>query len=221
MKYLPVAFLLVMFCGCRHTKVPVAIGTEFTGKKHFGVKSCKLMYKFFDGIRQGERTVIFDEWGNVGRVYTVTRNDTAILSGMFNKMPPGKDNPFLKEYRSRLTNQTGDIQELVIKNEKETITINLDTREGVRQSNASLPLIESYADKEKKVIGQEKVLGLLCDVVLIGTSEKVWLWNNIVLRKQQQLNKTDLKVEEYVTDVDADYVIRTGEFNVPDGMTIR
>jgi hypothetical protein len=57
----------------------VAQSDSAVGRKHYPIKSCRIVFRFFNGPDSGTKTVIFDDWGNREKEEGVTIQDTVAM----------------------------------------------------------------------------------------------------------------------------------------------
>ena len=221
-RFVLVILSFAIFVNCYSQVTAKGDTSDFTGKKFYGIKSCRLVFKFFNGPHKGEKTLIFDDWGNSEKMYGVTQNDTALMSLAFQKMSQDSTSPFGKMMGKSMPKLVAETHELIIKTPKEIFKIDLDQKKGYKQPNISLtPELENEFNQNKKVVRQGEVAGRLCEIQEEDGFMRLWMWNKIALKKEAIKSTPEMRIEEYAIEVDTSYVIKANEFSVPEGITIK
>jgi hypothetical protein len=57
-------------------------------RKHYPIKSCRIVFRFFNGPQNGTKTIIFDDWGNKEKQEAVTMTDTDAMRNNLAGAPP-------------------------------------------------------------------------------------------------------------------------------------
>lgn len=183
-------------------------------EKIFGIKSCKIVYVFDIGIGKGEKTIIFDDWGNTAKEYGVVYPDTSQMKTLI-----GKDFP--QAFDSMPLSKFSQAQHLLkIQTKGVMYNIDLDRKVGYISSYFQPDSSFKFPDGIEKIIGTDTFLNRKCIIKSFGDKAKLWYWNNLVLKKE--FDESDLvKTFEYATSIDETYIIKPDEFDIPKDITIK
>ncbi len=173
-----------------------------SGPTPYDIKSGKIVYRFFNGIQQGEKTVVFDDYGR----YEKMIGSSIVASSAT------EDQGFV-----------GDtIREMLIKKEGVLYKIDLNKGIGFKLSRTDiLPLNLNSLRPGQMITGTDTVLGKECTIVEVFGSLRSWYWNRIPIRKQIIGSGMTLKVEEFAISIEEDYTIRESEFELPIGISLK
>jgi len=180
--------------------------SSFKHLKYYDIKSCKLIYKFDIEVAQGEKTIIFDDWGHLEKEIQKTCADSVKSDSASNL------NYFINEIPSNV---------LGIKNDSTSYQIDLDKKVGYKQNSFYFEKPPELHDSLQRVIGMDTILGKPCKIVEFGNQLKLWFWNNIILKKELIDERGGFKILEYVTEIDENYEIKPNEFDVPNDIVIQ
>lgn len=178
-------------------------------KKFYDIKSCKIVYRYNIGFAKGEKTIIFDNWGNIekeeGIIYVDTVHPiTKMLDSLFHKSDTTTKNII------PLTQHILNIQTA-------NIIYNIDLNNKIGSMRPRYQLEESFAmpDSLEKTIGTDTFLNRQCLVKEVGGQIKLWYWNKIVLKKVFAGSDGDNSAQEYAIEIDENYKIKPDEFEPP------
>jgi len=163
----------------------------------YNIKSCKVIYKFFDGIRRGEKIVIFDDSGVYEKEIVIAH----LVSDSIMEDSPAAS--FIKK----------DINMIAIKTPQSILTVDIDTKRGSKQDRRPLPFGKDFFTPDKKVIGSDTILGRRCEIIEYTKAYKVWYWKGIALKKEMVVD--GIIIQECAISIDESYSIKKDEFNVP------
>ncbi len=185
-------FMLLAEMNAQTTPIPV--------NKCYDIKSCRIVYTFFNGLERGDKIRIFDDWGAFEKIVAKTKLVKDSIEG---------DSIVSKIMKARAK----DTNILMLRNRAGSYIIDLDKKEGVFYSllgcNPEIP------DNVGRLVGKDTILGKPCDVMEMPGFIKVWLWNKLVLKKQLTQKVDGITVEEYAILIDENYKIQEGDFNLP------
>ena len=183
-------------------------------EKIFGIKSCKIVYVFDIGIAKGEKTIVFDDWGNTAKEYGVVYPDTSQFKTLI-----GKDFPHA--FDTIPLSKIPQVQHLLkIQTKGSMYIINLDTKTGYASPYFQPDSSFKFPEGVEKIIGNDTFLNRNCIVKSFGDKVKFWYWNNLVLKKEFEEDSTD-GTFEYATFIDENYIIKSDEFEIPKDITIK
>jgi hypothetical protein len=163
------------------------------GRKHYPVKSCRIVFKFFNGPQSGTKTVIFDEWGNKEKEEVVTMTGAA------------KENILILTVASQ------------------RYIMDLDQHTGAKSPAKFLfggSLEENMKQMGFTFVRTDTLVGKPCKVWERPRAFRLWIWNNcyVVKKKMIQDLPGGMRVEEYATEIDDSYSIKPDEFKIPDNI---
>ena len=170
--------------------------------KPYDIKSGRIYYRFFNGIQQGEKTLVFDDYG----LYEKMVSRTILTNGV------NEDGQF-----------TGDtLREMIIKKNQSIYKISLNDRTGAKTNRSeTLPINLDALRPGQVMIGPDTVSGKPCVIIESFAAVRTWYWNRIPIKKQMIGRSAALKVEETAIKIDENYVPSKNEFEVPDGIKIK
>jgi hypothetical protein len=178
--------------------------------KPYGIKSCKIVYKFFDGPQNGSKTLIFDDWGRREKEDVVMSTDTAALQ------------KFLSDMHGEIAQTSPKPKPPIVqRNMKVRIpgavyAIDLDRQIGYKQEDAS-PL----PDLDQSEVGKDTILGKPCRIVEVRHAFRIWYWGKIALRREMVSKVLGMRIEEFAIEVDENYSIGPDEFKIPASIKIQ
>lgn len=198
MKRVAVFFLFFLFAHGGFCQTDTIVNTS---SKPYDIKSCKITYQFYNGIQQGEKTIVFDDYGAVEKMTATT-----IMTGQT------ADNA-----------RTGDTtHEMFIKKNGLLYKINMTDGVGFKlKANETIPLNLDVLRPGQVLIGTDTVLEKECTVIEVFGSLRTWYWNRIPIKKQVVGVGLTSKVEEYAITVDENYSIGETEFEIPIGIKLK
>ncbi len=178
-------------------------------KKIYDIKSCKIVYKYNIGFAKGEKTIIFDNWGNIEKENGVAYIDTLhpitkMFDSLFHKSDTTTKNK-IPSTQHILAIQTHDI----------IYNIDLDKKIGSMRTRFHLEEFLGVTDSLEKIIGADTFLGKQCIIKEFGGQLRFWYWNKIVLKKVFVDSNGDKSVQEYAIEIDENYKIKPDEFEPP------
>lgn len=173
-----------------------------SGPTPYDTKSGKIIYQFFNGIQQGQKIVIFDNYGREEKMISNTIMSLNIKNSERN---------------------AGDtIHEMIIKKAGFMYKINLDDGTGFKISRSeTLPLNLDALRPGQVIAGTDVVLDRPCTIVEVFGSLRTWYWNRIPIKKEVIGTSTTKNVEEYAVFIDENYMVRKNEFDIPEGVKIK
>ena len=171
--------------------------------KYYNLRACKITYEFFDGLNQGEKTVIFDDSGFYEKEIVVAH----MVSNSIMK------DSILARFSKK------DVNALAIKTPQSIYSIDLDTRTGTIQDRRSPPFGDEFFSSSKKMIGRDTILSRPCEIAQYENAMKVWYWKNIALKKQMVVD--GIIIQECAASIDELYSIKKDEFAVPKGVVLQ
>jgi len=189
-------FLFVLWLGalCQNEELNISA-------MPFDIKSCKIVYRFVNGIQQGEKTVVFDDYGKVEKMTALS-----IVAGNGNE--------------SRIAGDTS--YEMTIKKPGELYKVNLKEHTGFKTTrNETLPLNLESPRPGQVIIGPDTILDKPCTVVEIFGSLRTWYWNRIPIKKQVIGSGMTTKIEDVAISIEENYAVSSSEFEVPDGIKLK
>jgi hypothetical protein len=162
----------------------------------YGVKSGIIVYKTTKDGKEFKTTHYFDQYGEVETIKT----ETELEGKKVNQVVISKDDYSYIYYEGQ--------------------------KEGEKRSNVRFPGLldsERYNDstiikKGGKKLGTEKILGKECTVYelsFLGDKTKVWLWNNIVFKKETENTLVEIVEFKETSDFPA------GIFDVPSNVEFK
>lgn len=183
-------------------------------RRPFGIKSGRIVYTFFAITASGERILTFDDWGNTFKEEITTVQDTAILEKLLMAVKENSKSP-----DSIFNMKMRGVQHyLGIHTPRQTWNIDLDLHIGYVAESYNAPDLGPIS---ATMVGQDTILGKLCQVVEHQQSMRIWFWKNIPLKKLSLAVSGPHEVGEHATLIDENYVIRPNEFNVPANIKIK
>jgi hypothetical protein len=177
---------------------------------NFGIKSCKIIYKFTNGPQSGIKTVIFDDWGATLKEVVTTVNDTSMMKKALTSI-----NDSLGK-----TQIPGIERNLLLKASDQSYSIDLDRHVGNKISSVSVQFRPDPYKNQEVIVGTDTILGKPCQIAEIHDAFRFWIWKKIILRKQIIQSFNGIRVEEYATEIDDGYIIKPDEFKIPDNIQI-
>jgi hypothetical protein len=165
--------------------------------KYYDLDACRVTFTFFDGMNQGEKTIIFADSGFFEK--------EIVVAHMVN-------NSILNDSTMVQFSREG-INALAIKTPQNTYLIDLKTRTGTRQDRLSVPFGAELYSSGKKVLGRDTILGRPCEVVQYENAMKIWYWKKIALKKEMVVD--GIMIQECAVSIDELYPIKKDEFDVP------
>ena len=172
------------------------IVTSFSGQAQppYQIKSCKIVIEFSTGFARGTKTIIFSDSGKIEKQLGTIYFDTSAMSRIS------------KEFKSNKT----IAHTLGIQTKDSVFSIDLDARSGTRRSRINLDWLPKTNSEEKK-IGENTLLGRKCTITNFGPV-KIWYWKGLALKKE---TPAFIKVYEYASLIDENYIIKDDEFAIP------
>lgn len=193
------AFILVVFythSAVCQTETPNGVLTPYD------IKSGKITYRFVNGIQQGIKVVVFDNYGQEEKMtgYSIMTSSATDDGGNY-----------------------GDtIREILLKKDAFIYKINLNDGTGFKLNrNEKLPLNLDALRPGQVVIGPDTILDRPCLIIEIFGSLRTWYWNRIPIRKQVIGTGMTSKIEDYAISIDENYVPNKSEFEIPDGIKMK
>lgn len=167
----------------------------------YDIKSCKITYRFINGIQQGTKTIVFDDYGKKEKMIAST-----VVSNV-----------------SNAERNAGDTtHEMIIKNGAFLYKINLKDGAGFKLNRSeTLPLNLDALRPGQVLIGEDTVLDRPCVVIEVFGSLRTWYWNRIAIKKQVTGTGITTKIEEYAIEIDENYILDKDEFEVPKGIRLK
>jgi hypothetical protein len=197
--------LLILYATWLIPLYSVAQSDSAISARLYGIKSCRIAYKFENGSQHGTKIVTFDRWGAIEKEEVTTTTDTALMRKTMTSAPPAANKISIPTVQHIL----------VIKDAKSKTTIDLDKRMGFVDCNIGPWIGVDFNDKNSSVVGKDTIAGKPCIVREMQHAFRVWLWNKIVLKKQLIQNGPPINVTEYATEIDDAYVTKPREFAIP------
>lgn len=198
----------------------IAQADSMGGLKHYSIKSCRMVFRFFNGPQSGIKTFTFDDWGNKEKEEVVTTTDTAAMR---------KDLAFIRDsigqpdFRAFLNNISLPAEQhlLTITLQGQRYSINLDQHVGAK--GPILVFGDSFEENLKQMgfafVRSDTLLGKPCKVWEQPGAFRLWVWNNFVVKKQiAQDLPAGMQMEEYPIKIDEAYSIKPDEFKIPDNI---
>jgi hypothetical protein len=182
-------------------------------KRFYDIKSCRIVYKFYDGPQSGVKTLIFDDWGKEEKEEVTTVSDTGLMKQMLD----------VAGLPDSLRNMTipGVQHTLLIRSAYKKYVINLDKKIGYQSTASMQQFGMNLFEQEAVIVGEDTLLGKRCVVKEIQKAFRLWIWHKIALKKIIIQKGSPLNVGEYATEIDENYVIKPNEFMVPKNITMR
>src|SRR5258708_2515016 len=165
-------------------------------RKYYDIKSCKIVYNFSNGLQKGEKTIVFDFWGNYEKAIVHSRLVNESMGG----------DSVISKLVTKGTNM------MYLKTPKVIYEINMDDNIGIKQDRSSFEFSSDFLDQKKKKIGIDTILGKPCEIIEVAGAIKIWFWNKIALKKQLSQKVDGITVEEYAIKVDEQYSVRPNQF---------
>ena len=173
-----------------------------SGPTPYDTKSGKIIYRFSNGIQQGQKIVVFDNYGREEKMITNT-----IMSLNINNSE---------------RNAGDTIHEMIIKKGNYIYKINLDAGTGFKLSRGEpLPLNLDALRPGQVLAGTDTILDRPCTIIEVFGSLRTWYWNRIPIKKQVMGTSTTTNVEESAVSIDENYMVRKNEFEIPEGVKIK
>lgn len=168
----------------------------------YDIKSGKITYRFVNGIQQGIKVVVFDNYGKQEKMtgYSIMTSSVSNDGG----------------------NSGDTIREMLIKKDAFIYKINLNDGSGFKLSRSeTLPLNLDALRSGQVVIGPDTILNRPCLIIEIFGSLRTWYWNRIPIRKQVIGTGMTSKIEDYAISIDENYVPNKNEFEIPEGIKMK
>ncbi len=162
------------------------------------LKSCKIVYEYFDGINTGYKTIIFTDSGLIDKQIIVSKIDTT-------KLPPEAKPMFQSGQESK---------QLKIQTYDSVFLIDLNSMKGYKSARLSLVLRAENPFIVK--IGTDTFMQKQCDVYDARVS-KIWYWKGVYLKKEIAF-KEGITIYERAILIDENYLIQKDEFTIPEGV---
>lgn len=162
------------------------------------LKSCKIVYEFFDGINTGYKTIIFTDSGLIDKQTVISKIDTS-------KLPPEAKSMFT------VLNET---KQLKIQTKDTIYLIDLISMSGIKSTRWGVGL--SVGDPFITKVGTDTFMNRVCEVYDAKVS-KIWYWKGVCLKKELTF-KEGGKVYERAILIDENYIVKEDEFTVPSGV---
>jgi hypothetical protein len=191
-------------------------------RKHFPIKSCRVVFKFVNGPQSGTKTVIFDDWGNLEKEEGVTMTDTIamrkVLGSVLDSASTSPEtSAFQNNFRLAALQHT-----LIITTNGQRYIIDLDQHTGVK---GPILIMEDNMEGVLKQTGfvfarLDTLLGKPCEIWEAHGAFRFWVWNKFYVLKKELMADfpASMRVEEYATEIDESYSIKPDEFKVPDNI---
>lgn len=172
-----------------------------TSPTPYDIKSCKITYRFINGIQQGTKTIVFDDYG---------RKEKMIASTVVSNVGNAERN-------------AGDTtHEMIIKSGAFLYKVNLKDGTGFKLNRGeTLPLNLNALRPGQVLIGEDTVLDRSCVVIEVFGSLRTWYWNRIAIKKLITGSGMSTKIEEYAIEIDENYIPDRDEFEVPEGIRLK
>lgn len=167
----------------------------------YDIKSGKIVYRFYNGLQQGEKIVVFDDYGALEKMVS----NTIISNG------DKGDESF-----------RGDtLSEMILKTKGFLYKINLNDGTGFKLTRKeTLPINLNDLRPGQIITGEDTVLTTYtCTVVESFGATKTCYWNRIPIKKQ--MIGTSSRVEEFAVKIDENYVPSKSDFEVPENILIK
>ena len=194
-------------------------GSAF-GRKHYPIKSCRIVLRFINGSESGTKTVIFDDWGNKEKEEGVTMFDTSAMKNSLTALRDSLRNRGAPAFPDSF--QFSAIQHnLIITVEGQRYIVDLDRHTG--EKGPILLMGGSFEENMKQMgfafIRTDTLLEKPCKVWEQAAAVRLWVWNNYVVKKQMIIGlPAGMRIEEYATEIDESYSIKPDEFKIPDNI---
>jgi hypothetical protein len=179
-------------------------------RKHYPIKSCRIVFRFFNGPQSGTKTVIFDDWGNKEKEEAITMTDTAAMRNNLAGAPPALRQMEIPAIQHNL----------LITVDGQRYAIDIDHHIGAQRPNL---LIGGSMEAEMKQMGfafvrTDTLLGKPCKVWEDPNAFRFWIWKDFYVIKKQMIQGLPggMRIEEYPTEIDEAYSIKPDEFKIPD-----
>jgi hypothetical protein len=192
------------------------------GRKHYPIKSCRIVFRFFNGPQRGTKTIIFDDWGNKEKEEVETMTDTTAMRKAMAGVADSLRNHGTPAFPDNL--QFAPVQHnLKITVEGQSYSMDLDRHLGVK-SPARLLFGGSFEENFKQMgfafVRTDTLLGKPCGVWERPQSFRLWVWKGFYVVKKQLIANMPpgMRVEEYATEIDESYSIKPDEFKIPDNI---
>jgi hypothetical protein len=214
MRHLLIAFTLA---GLFHRNC-IAQADSMDGRKHYCIKSCRIVLGFVNGPQSGLKTIIFDDWGNKEKEEVVTTTDTATMRKVLASIRDGVGQSDAPAFLNNIP-LAAKQHILTIKLQGQRYVINLDRHVGAK--GPFLLLGGSFEENMKQMrfafVRLDTLLGKPCKVWEQPGGFRMWVWNNYVVKKQIiQDFPAGMRIEEYPIKIDELYSIEADEFKIPD-----
>ena len=208
--YISLCFSALLLSAAAHAQTD----SSASGKP-FGIKSGRIDYTFFAITTSGERILTFDDWGNTFKEEITTVQDTAFLEKLLMAVKGNSKSAPDSIFNMKMR---GVQHYLGIHTPTQTWNIDLDLHIGYVAESYNAPDLGPISET---VVGQDTILGKLCQVVEHQQSMRIWFWKNIPLKKLSLAVSGPRDVGEHATLVEENYVIRPNEFKVPTNIKIK
>ena len=198
--YIPLFFMFFTLSFCKAAR---GQGENSNSIKYYQLRACKLTFKFSNGLQEGDKVLIFNDSGVFEKVHVYAHALNKSLNG--------------DSVVAALTKN--EVTVLMIKTPKSVYTIDLKSKKGRKEHRSPVLWGNESAFLKKRLIGEDTVLGRLCDVYECDGGFKVWYWKGIALRKEMVIDGTP--VFERIMAIDEHYLIKKDEFAVPIGVALQ
>jgi len=193
-------------------------------KKRYPIKSCRIVFQFFNGPQRGTKTVTFDDWGNKVKEEVVTMTDTATMRKWMASLQDSLNQPDARAFMQNLRLMAVQ-HNLKITVGSQSYGIDLDHHIGAK---SPVYLFGGSFEGNMKQMGfavvrTDTFLGKPCKVWEHPGSFRFWIWKNFYVVKKEMIQSlaAGMRMEEYATEIDESYPIKPGEFLIPDNIRFR
>ena len=187
----------------------------------YPVKSCRILYRYYDGPTKGESAIIFDDWGREEKEVDSAKIDTAGMRKELEMVAEALQHSHLRiagsdSLSERLNGPIATVlHTLRLRLARTEYHIDLNTKTGYRSSADPLLMFDT-AHIEQSEIGVDTILGKPCRIMEVQHAYHIWYWGRIPLKKVS-IRETEMPAgeEEYAVTIDENYKIKPDEFKIP------
>jgi len=176
---------------------------DSSNSERYDIKTCKIVYKFSNGMQEGIRTLIFDSWGDYKKETTQT-----------NMLTFAKDDP------SKISVDSFKSNIMIIRTPKSIYKLDIDKRTGTKVNIQNLPFSREALKSSRITIGKDTFLNRPCEIIEIDGAIRLWMWNKIPLKKQLIPVVNGIVIEESAISIDENYSVSSAEFDVPGNIIV-
>jgi hypothetical protein len=194
-------------------------------QKPYSIKSCKIVYKFFDGPQNGNKTVIFDDWGRKEKEDVVMSTDTAALQQFFSGIrqeiaQTTPKSPMADSMGKAFGQEIPVVQHnMKLRIPGQVYAIDLDRMIGYKQEYFIMLPDSGFLPETE--VGKDTILGKPCKIVEVQHAFRIWYWGKIALKREMAQKIEGMRIEEFAIEIDENYAIKPDEFIVPVSIKIQ